>query len=109
MKLSERLVRLFDYPVDDILAAMPPPSSPVWDLNPYRQNRHQVHRETRSIIFEWINDDLGWRCMRNSSYCTGAALDFINRENPGCSAALLVPTWLPWLVQIPAPSVPSAD
>ena len=57
MQLSERLVRLFDYPVADILAAMPPPSSPVWDLNPYRQNRHQVHRETRSIIFEWINDD----------------------------------------------------
>ena len=57
MQLSERLVRLFDIPIADVLAALPAPSSPVWDLNPYRQNRHQVHRETRSIIFEWINDD----------------------------------------------------
>ncbi len=57
MQLPERLVRLFDCPVADVLAAMPPPSSPVWDINPYRQNRHQVHRETRSIIFEWIADD----------------------------------------------------
>jgi hypothetical protein len=56
MKLSERLVRLFDYPVSDIAASLPAPSSPVWDANPHRQNKHAVHRETRSIIFEWIDD-----------------------------------------------------
>jgi hypothetical protein len=59
MQLPERLVRLFECPVAAVLAAMPPPSAPLWDLNPYRQNRHEVHRETRSIIFEWIND--GWQ------------------------------------------------
>ena len=57
MQLQQRLVKLFDCPVGDVLAAMPDASSPVWDLNPYRQNRHQVHRQTRSIIFEWIPDD----------------------------------------------------
>ena len=57
MQLPERLIRLFDCPITDVLAAMPAPSSPLWDLNPYRQNTHQVHRQTRSIIFEWINDD----------------------------------------------------
>ena len=56
MKLPERLVRLFDFPVGDILAAMPDRRSPVWDANPYRQTRHQVHRQTRSIIFDWIED-----------------------------------------------------
>ena len=57
MQLQQRLVKLFDCPIRDVLAAMPGASSPMWDLNPYRQNRHQVHRQTRSIIFEWIPDD----------------------------------------------------
>jgi hypothetical protein len=56
MKLTERLIRLFDYPVGDIVAALPPPSSPVWDANTHRQDKHAVHRETRSIIFEWTDD-----------------------------------------------------
>ncbi len=59
MKLPERLVRLFDYPVADIVAAMPALSAPLWDVNPHRQTRHQVHSQTRSIIFEWIDD--GWQ------------------------------------------------
>jgi Aspartyl/Asparaginyl beta-hydroxylase len=58
MKLPERLVELFDYPVDAIAAAMPDLASPLWDANPHRQNKHIVHRQTRSIIFEWIDD--GW-------------------------------------------------
>jgi Aspartyl/Asparaginyl beta-hydroxylase len=56
MKLPERLIELFDYPVDAVLAALPPPAAPVWDANPYRQVKHQVHSQTRSIIFEWISD-----------------------------------------------------
>jgi len=56
MKLAERLIKVFDYPIDDILAAMPDVSSPLWDANPHRQTKHTVHRETRSIIFDWIDD-----------------------------------------------------
>jgi Aspartyl/Asparaginyl beta-hydroxylase len=56
MKLPERLVRLFDCPVGGILAGLPPLSSPLWDVNLHRQTKHAVHRETRSIIFEWIDD-----------------------------------------------------
>jgi hypothetical protein len=56
MKLPQRLVKLFDYKVDAIAAAMPDVSAPLWDVNPHRQNKHQVHRQTRSIIFEWIDD-----------------------------------------------------
>ena len=47
MKLPERLIRIFDCPVNDILAAMPDVSSPVWDANPYRQKTHNVHRRQR--------------------------------------------------------------
>ncbi len=50
MQLPERLIRLFDYPVGDILAAMPDVSDPLWEANPHRQTKHAVHRETRSII-----------------------------------------------------------
>jgi len=56
MKLPERLIKVFDYPVDDILAAMPGLSAPVWDANPYRQNTHKVHSQTRSLIFDWMPD-----------------------------------------------------
>ncbi|MEJ1970271.1 MAG: aspartyl/asparaginyl beta-hydroxylase domain-containing protein [Rhizomicrobium sp.] len=56
MQLPERLIRLFDYPVGDILAAMPDVSDPLWEANPHRQTKHAVHRETRSIIFDWIDD-----------------------------------------------------
>lgn len=56
MKLPERLVRVLDYPVDGLLAALPAAAAPAWDVNTYRQTRHQVHRETRSIIFDWIDD-----------------------------------------------------
>lgn len=59
MKLPERLVKVFDYPVGAIAAAMPDATSPLWDANPYRQTRHSVHRQTRSIIFDWIDD--GWQ------------------------------------------------
>ena len=56
MKLPDKIVRLFNYDVSDIVAAMPDMTSPVWDANPHRQNKHNVHTQTRSIIFEWIDD-----------------------------------------------------
>jgi hypothetical protein len=56
MKLPERLITVLNCPIDDILAAMPDVSSPLWDANPHRQTKHAVHRETRSIIFDWIDD-----------------------------------------------------
>lgn len=59
MKLPEKIVRLFDCDVGDIVAAMPDLSAPIWEANPHRQTKHKVHNQTRSIIFEWIDD--GWQ------------------------------------------------
>ena len=52
MQMQERLVKLFDYPIAELLAVLPDASAPIWNLDTYRQDRHEVHRQTRSIIFE---------------------------------------------------------
>jgi hypothetical protein len=59
MKLPAPLIRLFDCPVDDIAAVLPPASSAVWEVDRSRQTTYPVHRATRSIIFEWLDND--WR------------------------------------------------
>jgi hypothetical protein len=59
MKLPAPLVRLFDCPVDDIASILPDSPSPVWELDRSRQTTAAVHRATRSIIFEWLEND--WR------------------------------------------------
>ncbi len=56
MQLPETMVRLFDYPVADILAHLPPASSPLWDLAQFRQHRYQRHGATRSIVFLWLEN-----------------------------------------------------
>ncbi len=57
MKLSQPLIRLFDYPIDAILAALPAPNSALWDVDQSRQETYRVHRQTRSIIFDWLDAD----------------------------------------------------
>jgi hypothetical protein len=57
MKLAEPLIRLFDYPVDDLARALPGPESPLWVEDESLQNTYPVHRNTRSIIFQWLEDD----------------------------------------------------
>jgi hypothetical protein len=59
MKLSAPLIRLFDCPVDAIASALPDTFSAVWDADRSRQTTYPVHRTTRSIIFEWLDND--WR------------------------------------------------
>jgi hypothetical protein len=59
MKLPVPLIRLFDCPVDDIVETLPDSSSPVWETDRSRQSTYPVHRLTRSILFEWL--DNGWR------------------------------------------------
>ncbi|HEY0104621.1 MAG TPA: aspartyl/asparaginyl beta-hydroxylase domain-containing protein [Rhizomicrobium sp.] len=56
MKLDEPLIRLFDYPTGDILAALPDADSPLWDVDQSRQKTYPVHRLTRSIIFDWLDN-----------------------------------------------------
>src|SRR6187402_2120279 len=59
MRLASAVVTLFVYPVDAILAALPPPSDPLWDAAPFRQQIFKPHSLTRSIVFSWL--DNAWR------------------------------------------------
>jgi len=59
MRLGSAIIPLFDYPLADILAALPAPSSPLWDMAPFRQNRYRAHEATRSIVFNWLPN--AWR------------------------------------------------
>lgn len=53
MRLTEPLLELFDYPIADILAALPSADDPLWDLATFRQAAFPEHAATRSIVFRW--------------------------------------------------------
>jgi hypothetical protein len=55
--MDQPLVPLFDYPVADILRVLPEESSPLWDHDRSRQETYPVHRRTRSIIFDWLDNN----------------------------------------------------
>ena len=57
MRADRSLAAIFDYPIADILAAMPPEDSPLWEKERLRQQRFRVHSQTRSIIFAWLEND----------------------------------------------------
>jgi aspartyl/asparaginyl beta-hydroxylase (cupin superfamily) len=59
MRLPSAVVPLFDYAVDDILAALPPPADPLWNAAQFRQHIFKPHSVTRSIVFNWL--DNAWR------------------------------------------------
>jgi hypothetical protein len=59
MKLPEPLVRVAACPVAALAAAMPGAPDPVWETERFRQTSYPVHRLTRSILFEWLDND--WR------------------------------------------------
>lgn len=59
MKLSEPLVRIGDHPVGAIAAALPAAGDPLWEAERFRQTSYAVHRLTRSILFDWLDND--WR------------------------------------------------
>jgi hypothetical protein len=58
MKLDVPLKLLFGRSVDRMRALLPPPRSPLWDVAADRSKRYDVHTETRSIVFKWL--DNGW-------------------------------------------------
>jgi hypothetical protein len=57
MRLSEPLVHLFDFSVDEILEHLPGATAPEWEQDPLRQKTFAVHRRTRSILFEWLDNN----------------------------------------------------
>jgi aspartyl/asparaginyl beta-hydroxylase (cupin superfamily) len=59
MRLPSAVVQLFDYPIDDIVAALPGPADPLWDAAQFRQQIFKPHSLTRSIVFNWL--DNAWR------------------------------------------------
>jgi aspartyl/asparaginyl beta-hydroxylase (cupin superfamily) len=56
MRLASAVVPLFDYPVQDILAVLPAPSDPLWDVAQFRQQVFKPHSTTRSIVFNWLDN-----------------------------------------------------
>jgi aspartyl/asparaginyl beta-hydroxylase (cupin superfamily) len=59
MQLANAVEPLFDHPVDDILAAMPEASAPLWNAAQFRQNMFKAHSVTRSVVFNWLDNN--WR------------------------------------------------
>ncbi len=59
MNLETPLVKLFDYEIAPLLEALPPPMAEVWSVHSNRQEKFKVHRQTRSIVFEWLENS--WR------------------------------------------------
>lgn len=56
MHRPEAAERLFDWPLDALLAAMPDARDPLWDAYSERQERFPAHRKTRSIRFVWLEE-----------------------------------------------------
>jgi len=59
MKLDVPLIRLGAHSVRDIVAVLPDTDDPIWDFDRFRQTTYPVHRLTRSILFEWLDNN--WR------------------------------------------------
>lgn len=59
MRLRSALVRLFEYPYETIKDNLPDAASPLWDADDMRSRVFEVHRHTRSILFEWLQNT--WR------------------------------------------------
>jgi aspartyl/asparaginyl beta-hydroxylase (cupin superfamily) len=57
MRLASAVIALFEHPVDDILAAMPEARSSYWDAAAFRQRSYAEHSATRSIVFDWLDND----------------------------------------------------
>jgi len=56
MKLSVPLRRVFDYPIADILANLPDTASAVWEADRNRQKNFEVQKDTRTILFKWLDN-----------------------------------------------------
>ncbi|KQX19463.1 MULTISPECIES: aspartyl/asparaginyl beta-hydroxylase domain-containing protein [unclassified Sphingomonas] len=69
MRMTTPIRTLFDHPIDDLLAALPPQADPIWDVFRVRQQRFRVHDRTRSIVFRWTSlQSEGARATMTSSY-----------------------------------------
>lgn len=85
MHMTTPIEALFDVPIDDILAALPPAADPVWDVFRLRQQRFAVHDDTRSIAFQWSARALtGSHTVMTSSYPSPALAEAVN----ACAARL---------------------
>jgi len=56
LQLKQPYIALFDYSVDGLRATLPDESAEVWEVNQARQKAFRVHRDTRSILFEWLEN-----------------------------------------------------
>jgi hypothetical protein len=56
MKLDTPLVTLFEYPIAELINRLPSRKEDVWDVNAKRQRMFEVHHDTRSIVFRWLDN-----------------------------------------------------
>lgn len=56
MRLDVPAQRLFDWPADDLVAALPEAEDAIWDRYSARQEQFPAHRRTRSIRFVWVEE-----------------------------------------------------
>ena len=59
MKLEVPLKPLFDCPVTELKRELAAAPDGVWDIDDSRSKRYAVHRQTRSIVFKWLENT--WR------------------------------------------------
>jgi len=56
MKLEVPLKTLFDCSVTELRAELPSERDEVWDFDNSRTKIYQAHRQTRSIVFKWLEN-----------------------------------------------------
>jgi hypothetical protein len=61
MRLPVPLRELYLHSVSGLQSLLPAPDNPVWDARDHRQRTvpgiHNVHRDTRSIVFRWLSNE----------------------------------------------------
>jgi hypothetical protein len=56
MRLPTGVLALGACRIDDLVTALPEADSPVWNKARFRQDDHDVHARTRSIVFSWLDN-----------------------------------------------------
>ena len=59
MRQPDPITEICDYDIAALRALLPAAGDPVWDEMEFRQRALRFQNATRSIVFEWLNND--WR------------------------------------------------
>jgi aspartyl/asparaginyl beta-hydroxylase (cupin superfamily) len=59
MHLAQPLLPMFEYSIVPLLGLLPESGDQIWNLATFRQTRYPAQRATRTILFEWLDNN--WR------------------------------------------------